>query len=95
MPDLGIVGWIVVGFLAGWLSGIVVGRGGPRGCLADTVVGVLGGLLGGWFVTYQLHLGSGEGLFGALVVAFLGASVIRLILDALEGNDRHGRRGGW
>jgi uncharacterized membrane protein YeaQ/YmgE (transglycosylase-associated protein family) len=82
-----IVGWIVVGFLAGALSGVVVDRG-PKGCLANTAVGILGGLLGGWFATEELHMDSTRGFLGALLVAFLGAIVIRLILNALEGDDR-------
>ena len=93
MPHMDIVGWIVVGFLAGALSGAVVERG-PRGCLANTVVGVLGGLLGGWFATEEMHADSSHGFLGALLVAFLGAVVIRLILDALDSSDRRGRRGG-
>jgi uncharacterized membrane protein YeaQ/YmgE (transglycosylase-associated protein family) len=93
MPQLGVVGWIVVGFLAGWLSGAVVDKGGPQGCLADIAVGVLGGLFGGWFATEEMHLSSPSGIIGALIVAFLGATAIRLILNALEGGDRHrGRR---
>lgn len=92
MPHMDFVGWIVVGFLAGALSGAVVERG-PHGCLANTVVGILGGLLGGWFATEQLHSGSTQGFLGALLVAFLGSIVIRLILDALEGSDRRNRRG--
>lgn len=93
MPHMDFVGWIVVGFLAGWLSGAVVERGGPQGCLPNIVVGVLGGLLGGWFATEQLHQGSTSGFFGALIVAFLGATVIRLILNAIDGNSgRTGRR---
>jgi uncharacterized membrane protein YeaQ/YmgE (transglycosylase-associated protein family) len=90
MPHMDIVGWIVVGFLAGVLSGAIVERG-PHGCLANTVVGILGGLLGGWFATEELHMDSSHGFLGALLVAFLGAIVIRLILDAVEGGDRRGR----
>jgi uncharacterized membrane protein YeaQ/YmgE (transglycosylase-associated protein family) len=85
------VGWIVVGFFAGALSGAVVERG-PRGCLANTVVGILGGLLGGWFATEQLHSGQTSGFLGALVVAFLGAVVIRLILDAIDSDKEPRRR---
>jgi uncharacterized membrane protein YeaQ/YmgE (transglycosylase-associated protein family) len=88
MPNMDVVGWIVIGFLAGWLSGAVVERGGPTGCLANTVVGILGGILGGWFATHELHMGATSGFIGALLVAFFGAVVIRLILDALEGSDR-------
>ncbi len=91
MPEMGWVGWIVVGFLAGWLSGVFVRRGGPRGCLGDTIVGVLGGLLGGWFATTQLHTGPTEGFLAALLVAFVGAAFLRLLFDALGGGDRRGR----
>ncbi len=91
MPQMDFVGWIVVGFLAGALSGAVVERG-PHGCLANTLVGILGGLLGGWFATAQLNQDTTHGFLGALLVAFLGAVVIRLILDALEGGDRRDRR---
>lgn len=87
MPHMDFVGWIVVGFFAGAFSGAVVEKG-PHGCLANTLVGILGGLLGGWFATEQLHTDSTRGFLGALLVAFLGAVVIRLILDALEPHDR-------
>lgn len=93
MPHMELLGWIVVGFLAGALSNAVVKRGGPQGCIGNTVVGVLGGILGGWFATEELHMGSTSGFLGALLVAFLGAVVLRLILDAMEGGDRRrGRR---
>jgi uncharacterized membrane protein YeaQ/YmgE (transglycosylase-associated protein family) len=85
------LGWIVVGFLAGALSSAVVKRGGPEGCVGNTVVGILGGLLGGWFATQELHSGSTSGFLGALAVAFLGAVALRLILNAVEGDSR-GRR---
>ncbi len=86
MLQLDLIGWIVVGFLAGWISGALVGHGGPTGCLGDILIGVLGGLLGGWFATQQLHMGPASGFVGALVVASIGAIVIRLILDAMGGN---------
>ncbi len=79
MLDMGIVGWIVVGFFGGWLSGLVVRGGGARGCLADILIGVLGGLLGGW-LSEQMHLGDPHGFIGAVVVAFLGAVIVRLVL---------------
>jgi len=89
VPHMGVIGWIVVGFFAGALSGAVIERG-PKGCLADTVIGILGGVLGGWFATTQLNMNETQGFIGALIVAFLGAVVIRLILDAVEGDS--GRR---
>ena len=91
MPNMDIVGWIVVGFFAGALSSAVVHRGGPAGCLGNTVVGVLGGILGGWFAREAMHMDSTRGFIGALIVAFLGAVVIRLLLDALSGDAGHHR----
>jgi len=88
-----ILGWIIVGFIAGALSHAVVDHAGPGGCLGDTLIGILGGIMGGWFATSQLHMGSTNGFLGALLVAFLGSVAIRLILDALSGRgrDRRGR----
>jgi uncharacterized membrane protein YeaQ/YmgE (transglycosylase-associated protein family) len=92
MPQLDIVGWIIVGFLAGWISGEIVDKGGPTGCLPNIAVGILGGILGGWFATEQMNMSPASGFVGALVVASLGAIAIRLILDALDGGSGKPRR---
>jgi uncharacterized membrane protein YeaQ/YmgE (transglycosylase-associated protein family) len=86
VPNMDIVGWVVVGFFAGALSNAVVSRGGPGGCAGNIVIGVLGGITGGWFATEALHRGSTSGFLGALLVAFLGSVVIRLLLDAMGGD---------
>jgi uncharacterized membrane protein YeaQ/YmgE (transglycosylase-associated protein family) len=80
--DLGIVGWIVIGFLAGALSGMVVPGRSARGCLPNILVGILGGLLGGWLAR-QLGFGQIEGFIAALIVAFFGAVIVRYILELL------------
>ncbi len=87
MLDMGLVGWIVVGFFGGWLSGIVVHDGGARGCLPNILIGVLGGLVGGW-LSEQLHLGDPHGFIGAVVVAFLGAVLVRLVLSSTDNRQR-------
>ena len=46
MAGGGIIWWIVVGLIAGWLAGQVM-KGGGYGVLADIVLGILGGILGG------------------------------------------------
>jgi uncharacterized membrane protein YeaQ/YmgE (transglycosylase-associated protein family) len=85
MPDLGILGWIVVGLIAGAISGALVGGRTARGCLPNIVVGIVGGVIGGW-LAQQMGFGSTNGLIAAIVVATLGSIVVRLILNALEGN---------
>jgi len=44
---MGILAWIVVGLIAGWLAGQVM-KGGGYGMVADIILGLLGGVLGGW-----------------------------------------------
>ena len=55
---MGILAWIVVGLIAGWLAGMVM-RGGGYGLIGDIVVGVIGALLGGWIATTFLHISGG------------------------------------
>ena len=83
MLDMGIVGWIVVGLIAGAASGALLGGKTARGCLPNVIVGVIGGVLGGWLVT-QMGMGQTSGFIGAVVVALMGALGIRLVLNALE-----------
>jgi uncharacterized membrane protein YeaQ/YmgE (transglycosylase-associated protein family) len=75
---MGMLGWMVLGALAGWLASVFV-RGGGLGILGDIVVGIVGGLLGG-FVVNQL---GGQGITGftlwSFVVGFAGAAALLLI----------------
>ena len=48
MPDLGILGWIIIGLLAGALAGALVPGRQAMGCLGTMLVGIVGGLIGGW-----------------------------------------------
>ena len=79
--------WIILGFIAGALSGAVVGGRTARGCLPNVVVGVLGAIVGGW-IAQQLGFERGPGFIAAVVVAIIGAIVVRVILEALSPRDR-------
>jgi uncharacterized membrane protein YeaQ/YmgE (transglycosylase-associated protein family) len=81
------IGWIILGFIAGALSGAVVGGRTARGCLPNIVVGILGAIVGGW-IAQQLDLGQTQGFLAAIVVAVIGAIVVRVILEAVSPNDR-------
>ena len=69
----GLIYWIVVGLIAGWLAGKVM-KGGGYGVLVDIVLGILGGVVGG-FVFGLLGLYAGS-LIGQIVVAFVGAVIL-------------------
>jgi uncharacterized membrane protein YeaQ/YmgE (transglycosylase-associated protein family) len=82
MIDL--LGWIILGLIAGSISGWFVGTRSVQGCLPTVVVGILGAIVGGW-LAQQLGYSQVEGFIGALVFAVLGSIVVRLILRAIEG----------
>lgn len=83
---MGILSWLIVGLIAGWLANQVM-RGGRGTMVTDIVVGVIGGLVGG-FLAGQLfgvpNAVSGINV-GSIVVAFLGAIVAIWLVRALPG----------
>jgi uncharacterized membrane protein YeaQ/YmgE (transglycosylase-associated protein family) len=81
------LGWIVLGFFAGAISGWFVGVRSAQGCLPTIVVGILGGLVGGW-LSRESGFGDPNGFFSALVFAIIGAVLVRLVLRALETGGR-------
>lgn len=81
--EMGPIGWIVIGFLAGSISGWFVGVRSAQGCLPTILVGVVGGIVGGW-LSRELGFGDVEGFLGALVFATIGAVLVRILLKALE-----------
>ena len=85
---MGLLGWIVVGFVAGALARPVTGGGWQLGCVGTTVVGVLGGLLGGFLFSLAGDQGIGDFGLRSMFVAFVGA-VLLLAVVAMAG----GRRG--
>jgi uncharacterized membrane protein YeaQ/YmgE (transglycosylase-associated protein family) len=78
-----LIGWLILGFLAGAISGWVVGTRSVQGCLPTIIVGMLGGIVGGWLAR-EMQFGQVEGFFSALVFATIGAIIIRLVLRAIE-----------
>jgi uncharacterized membrane protein YeaQ/YmgE (transglycosylase-associated protein family) len=86
---MGILSWIVVGLIAGWLAGQVM-KGGGFGLIGDIIVGVVGGLLGGWIATSFLHIGADvNGInLESILVAFVGAIILLVVLRVFGGGRR-------
>ncbi len=84
--DLNIIGWIIIGLIAGALAGFFVPGRERFGCLGTMLIGVLGGLLGGFLWTNVLGQDEATGWLGALVIATLGAIIVLLIIRAVRGN---------
>ncbi|HEX9456769.1 MAG TPA: GlsB/YeaQ/YmgE family stress response membrane protein [Candidatus Acidoferrum sp.] len=68
-----LVGWILIGLLAGWIAG-KISRGRGFGCIANVILGLIGALLGGWIFT-RLGFWGGGFLF-SLAAATVGAVVL-------------------
>lgn len=88
MEVMGLVGWIVLGGLAGWIASKFVGTDKQQGIVGNIVAGILGGVLGGWI--FSLLGGAGVTGFNiwSLVVAVVGAVIVLLIWKAVSGNKK-------
>jgi uncharacterized membrane protein YeaQ/YmgE (transglycosylase-associated protein family) len=82
--DLGIFGWIIVGLLAGAIAGFFVPGRERYGCLGTMLIGIAGGLLGGFLWVNVLNQDPASGWLGALVIATLGSVIVLLILRAMR-----------
>jgi len=79
---MGIIIWLIVGAIAGWLAGTVV-RGGGFGLIGDIIVGIVGGLIAGWLLP-QLGIMIGGGFVAAVINAFIGAVILLLIVRLIR-----------
>ena len=77
-----VIGWILVGLIAGWLAG-KVSRGRGFGCIANIILGLVGAILGGWIFTRLGILGGG--LLYSIAAATLGAVVLVAIARLFAG----------
>jgi uncharacterized membrane protein YeaQ/YmgE (transglycosylase-associated protein family) len=79
----GIIAWLVVGLIAGWLAGLVM-KGGGYGLIGDIVIGIVGAFVGG-FVFSLITGGGTAGFWGSIAVAFVGAVILIAVVRALPG----------
>jgi uncharacterized membrane protein YeaQ/YmgE (transglycosylase-associated protein family) len=83
---MGIIGWIILGGLAGWIASMIAGTNKRQGLLGNIVVGILGGLVGG----FVFNLFGGAGVTGfniwSFIVALVGAVILLLIWKAITGS---------
>jgi len=74
MMDL--IGWLIVGGLAGWLASMFMGRGG-YGIVGDIIVGIVGAFVGGWLASMLFGVSmSGNSWLVTIPIAFIGAVIV-------------------
>ncbi len=81
---MGILGWIIIGALAGWIASILTGRNRQMGLGKNILVGIVGGFLGG----LVMNLLGGSGVTGfnlySLFVSVVGAVILLWIVSAFQ-----------
>ncbi len=83
---MGLLAWIVVGLIAGWLASHVIPS--HFGIVGDTVIGMLGALAGG-FLFEQFGESGATGInIWSIFVAFVGAVVLLFLIRAISNNKR-------
>ncbi|HLX34177.1 MAG TPA: GlsB/YeaQ/YmgE family stress response membrane protein [Candidatus Limnocylindrales bacterium] len=81
---MGFIAWIIVGAIAGFLANQVMGS--REGLLLMIVLGVVGGLVGGFLATSVFKVGSVNGInVESIVIATLGAILVVFVVNALRG----------
>jgi uncharacterized membrane protein YeaQ/YmgE (transglycosylase-associated protein family) len=79
--------WIIVGFIAGWVTGKIMGTG--RGFLMDVVIGIAGAIAGGWIMRALGFAGRG-GMIYTVLVAIGGAVILTLLYRLILGRRKGG-----
>lgn len=81
---MGIISWIIVGALAGWIASMIMGKNAQMGAIANIIVGIIGALIGG-FVVNLLGMGGVDGInIWSILVAILGAVILLAIVKAVQ-----------
>lgn len=74
----GIIAWLIIGAIAGWLAGLLV-KGSGFGIFVDIIVGIVGAFIGGWLAGV-LHLSLGSGWISSIITAVIGAVILLVVI---------------
>lgn len=85
MGELGFIGWIVLGGLAGWVASMIAGTNASQGLIGNIIVGIIGGLIGGF--VFGLFGGAGVTGFNlwSFLVAVVGAVIALWVWKLITG----------
>lgn len=82
---MGIISWIVLGAIAGFLANLVVG--GREGILGTIILGIVGAVVGGWLASEVFHKGDVTGVnVESIVISVIGAIIVLVVWTAVSRN---------
>ncbi len=84
---MGIIGWIVLGLIAGAIAKAIMPGDDPGGIIVTMIIGIVGAIVGG-FIASALNVGEVDEFFsiGTWLIAILGALLLLGIYRVLAGN---------
>jgi uncharacterized membrane protein YeaQ/YmgE (transglycosylase-associated protein family) len=81
---VGIIAWIVLGAIAGWITNMIMGGG--EGVIATIILGIIGAVVGGWLAGTVLKVADVTGInIESIVVAVIGAVIVVAVYRAVAG----------
>ena len=90
---MGIIAWLVLGAIAGYLAGFLVKGDEGLGVIGHIVLGIVGALVGGFLASVLFRTDAINGALdiGTIVVATIGAVLTVVVVSAVTGRSRSGR----
>ena len=79
--------WLVIGGVIGWVASMIMKTDGQQGVILNVVVGIVGAMLGGWFISPMVGIGTiNQDNFSmpAMVVSLLGAIILLAIVNLVR-----------
>ncbi len=82
MTLTGIIIWLAIGAVAGWLAGVLM-KGGGFGLVGDIILGIVGAVVGGWLLGF-FGISIGGVYISEIISATIGAVVLLFIIRMIK-----------
>ena len=82
LTNVGLIGYIIIGAIAGWIAGKLV-KGGGSGILMNIVIGIIGALVGGFLLSFFLDTAAG-GWWFTLFTAILCSVILLWVVGLVQ-----------
>nr|WP_041445322.1 GlsB/YeaQ/YmgE family stress response membrane protein [Syntrophobotulus glycolicus] len=86
---MGIIGWLILGGLAGWVASKITGNDASMGVGMNILVGIIGAFIGGWILSLFGAMGVSGFNIWSFLVALAGAVILLVIVNAFTGKKRY------
>ncbi len=82
---MGIIAWLIVGGLAGWIASMIMDKNEQMGLFANIIVGIIGAFIGGFVMNALGGNGDMTGInIASIFVAVLGSVILLAILKFIK-----------